>query len=163
MGSSRTRARTRVPCIGRRILNHCATREVLLIRFLSNSAAHPGMVYSCHIEQFTVAAPCLPAFFLQCSLCLEGPPSVCQLRKLLLVLLAQLLHEALRHTSPGKTHHPLCSVSPRLCTHLHYSSCIVFRGVNYLPDSSRRLWLSIFTLSHLLPGSSIGPSTECVQ
>ena len=27
MGSSRTRARTRVPCIVRRILNHCATRE----------------------------------------------------------------------------------------------------------------------------------------
>ena len=27
--SSRTRARTRVPCIGRRILSHCATREVL--------------------------------------------------------------------------------------------------------------------------------------
>ena len=28
VGSSRTRARTRFPCIGRRILNHCATREV---------------------------------------------------------------------------------------------------------------------------------------
>ena len=28
MGSSRTRARTHVPCIGRWILNHCATREV---------------------------------------------------------------------------------------------------------------------------------------
>ena len=27
VGSSWTRARTRVPCIGRRILNHCATRE----------------------------------------------------------------------------------------------------------------------------------------
>ena len=27
VGSSRARARTRVPCIGRRILNHCATRE----------------------------------------------------------------------------------------------------------------------------------------
>ena len=27
MGSSQTRARTRVPCIGRWILNHCATRE----------------------------------------------------------------------------------------------------------------------------------------
>ena len=27
VGSSRTRVRTRVPCIGRRILNHCATRE----------------------------------------------------------------------------------------------------------------------------------------
>ena len=29
VGSSRTRARTCVPCIGRWILNHCATREVL--------------------------------------------------------------------------------------------------------------------------------------
>ena len=27
VGSSRTRARTQVPCIGRQILNHCATRE----------------------------------------------------------------------------------------------------------------------------------------
>ena len=30
-GSSRTRARTRVPCIGRQTLNHCATREALLV------------------------------------------------------------------------------------------------------------------------------------
>ena len=30
MGSSRTRAQTCVPCVGRRILNHCATREALL-------------------------------------------------------------------------------------------------------------------------------------
>ncbi|XP_049550689.1 putative tetratricopeptide repeat protein 41 isoform X4 [Orcinus orca] len=29
VGSSRTRAQTRVPCIGRRTLNHCATREAL--------------------------------------------------------------------------------------------------------------------------------------
>ena len=29
VGFSQTRARIRVPCIGRRILNHCATREVL--------------------------------------------------------------------------------------------------------------------------------------
>ena len=28
VGSSWTRARTRVPCIGRRILNHCTAREV---------------------------------------------------------------------------------------------------------------------------------------
>ena len=33
VGSSRTRARTRVPCIGRQILNHCATREVLKYNF----------------------------------------------------------------------------------------------------------------------------------
>ena len=31
MGSSQTRARTRVPCIGRQILNHCATREALIV------------------------------------------------------------------------------------------------------------------------------------
>ena len=35
VGSSRTRARTRVPCIGRRILNHCATREARKVVFKS--------------------------------------------------------------------------------------------------------------------------------
>ena len=35
VGSSWTRARTRVPCIGRRILNHCATREApVFLNFL---------------------------------------------------------------------------------------------------------------------------------
>ena len=33
VGSSQTRARTRVPRIGRQILNHCATREALTILF----------------------------------------------------------------------------------------------------------------------------------
>ena len=33
VGSSRTRARTRVPCIGRQTLNHCATREALYVSF----------------------------------------------------------------------------------------------------------------------------------
>ena len=32
VGSSQTRARTRVPCIGRRTLNHCATREALSLK-----------------------------------------------------------------------------------------------------------------------------------
>ena len=36
VGSSRTRARTDVPCIGRRILNHCATREAHLPVFFFN-------------------------------------------------------------------------------------------------------------------------------
>ena len=31
VGSSQTRARTRVPCIGRQTLSHCATREALLL------------------------------------------------------------------------------------------------------------------------------------
>ena len=34
--SSQTGARTRVPCIGRRILNHCITREALAGVFLTN-------------------------------------------------------------------------------------------------------------------------------
>ena len=33
VGSSQTRARTHVPCIGRQILNHCATREAQLCIF----------------------------------------------------------------------------------------------------------------------------------
>ena len=33
VGSSQTRSRTRVPCIGRQILNHCTTREALLYVF----------------------------------------------------------------------------------------------------------------------------------
>ena len=35
VGSSQTRARTRVPCIGRQTLNHCATREALGFVFKS--------------------------------------------------------------------------------------------------------------------------------
>ena len=34
VGSSQTRARTHVPCIGRQILNHCATREAPQVPFL---------------------------------------------------------------------------------------------------------------------------------
>ena len=35
VGSSQTRARTRVPCIGRQILNHCASREAPFAYLLS--------------------------------------------------------------------------------------------------------------------------------
>ena len=34
VGSSRTRDRTCVPCVGRRVLNHCTTREVPFSRYL---------------------------------------------------------------------------------------------------------------------------------
>ena len=37
VGSSQTRARTRVPCIGRQTLNHCATREAPLHWFFKVS------------------------------------------------------------------------------------------------------------------------------
>ena len=60
VGSSQTRARTRVPCIGRQILNHCATREAQETKFKilietvkaghSNSKAHtpPAPLQCCH-------------------------------------------------------------------------------------------------------------------
>ena len=52
MGSSRTRARTRVPCIGRQILNHCSTREVREVAFDQHltRAKNP----SCGLTRITV-------------------------------------------------------------------------------------------------------------
>ena len=41
VGSSRTRARTRVPCIGRRILNNCATGEPCRCLFMASLRACP--------------------------------------------------------------------------------------------------------------------------
>ena len=49
VGSSQTRARTRVPCIGKQTLNHCATREVLWLSLfwdfpsLSSCSGHPKL------------------------------------------------------------------------------------------------------------------------
>ena len=44
VGSSWTRARTRVPCIGRQILNHCATREAPSLEiFLSKISPNGGL------------------------------------------------------------------------------------------------------------------------
>ena len=40
VGSSQTRARTRVPCIGRQTLNHCATREALCLFLKHKNTLH---------------------------------------------------------------------------------------------------------------------------
>ena len=45
VGSTWTRARTCVPCIGRRILNHCATRETHLFLSLKHS-----FIYSANVN-----------------------------------------------------------------------------------------------------------------
>ncbi|XP_073667176.1 palmitoyltransferase ZDHHC3 isoform X2 [Tursiops truncatus] len=42
VGSSQTGARTSVPCISRRTLNHCATREALRALSASNESTSPG-------------------------------------------------------------------------------------------------------------------------
>ena len=52
VGSFWARARTRVPCIGRRILNHCATREVpfllpVLISYVLGASLKRVMVLGC--------------------------------------------------------------------------------------------------------------------
>ena len=50
VGSSQTRAGSRVPCIGRQILNHCATREALVL-FLVFFLASRGMRESSFPDQ----------------------------------------------------------------------------------------------------------------
>ena len=56
VGSSQTRARTRVPCIGRQILNHCATREALSQHnFLKNL-----FIFGCVKSPLLHAGPALP-------------------------------------------------------------------------------------------------------
>ena len=44
VGSSQTRARTRVPCIGRQTLNHCATREApMQFYIMEEDDLHPEL------------------------------------------------------------------------------------------------------------------------
>ena len=54
MGSSQARARTYVPCIGRRILNHCATREARVVCFLILSCI--TYLYNLHINSYLVVS-----------------------------------------------------------------------------------------------------------
>ena len=57
VGSSWTRARTRVPCIGRRILNHCATREI------PNLFLYLILFLTIHIEAFEFSGSVFSAVF----------------------------------------------------------------------------------------------------
>ena len=45
VGSSQTRARTCVPCIGRQIRNHCATREALIFKIMALTHQRDFMAY----------------------------------------------------------------------------------------------------------------------
>ena len=66
MGSSQTRARTRVPCIGRQILNHCATREALGWLFQSYvRCLVPPYLPLCPCGISSARASCVAWFFSQ--------------------------------------------------------------------------------------------------
>ena len=56
VGSSQTRARTRVPCIGRQILNHCATREAPQSCFFKYS------LWKCWMDVFNLSWATLVSF-----------------------------------------------------------------------------------------------------
>ena len=62
VGSSQTRARTRVPCIGRQILNHCATREAL-DPFLIGVLKSPTMIADSSIPLCISTNFCLLSIF----------------------------------------------------------------------------------------------------
>ena len=57
VGSSQTRARTRVPCIGRRILNNCAIREALPWLFFSGRSGTPGWGRYLRVSPCSVRSP----------------------------------------------------------------------------------------------------------
>ena len=61
VGSSQTRGRTRVPCIGRQILNHCApgkTFIILLNFFFSLSFSNLNMLWMCGSQPFFLLRIC---------------------------------------------------------------------------------------------------------
>ena len=71
VGSSQTRARTHVPCIGRQILNHCATREAPFA-FLG-----PWILCSCSLSFFyCVLWLFLTHLWRASHLCLPSPHSL---------------------------------------------------------------------------------------
>ena len=69
VGSSQTRARTRVPCIGRQILNHCTTREAL--QFLKVNPFE-GRLPPCHARYLPYMVGCHSTLFQTCKI----PPSI---------------------------------------------------------------------------------------
>ena len=75
VGSSQTRARTRVPCIGRQTLNHCATREAphhlnvgLYLHFIEGSVESQAYRASLGSHRWLDEARIKPDLLLQASL-----------------------------------------------------------------------------------------------
>ena len=58
VGSSQTRARTRIPCIGRQTLNHCATREAPYLPFSSAKISARNCCLPFRSHNLTLPAGC---------------------------------------------------------------------------------------------------------
>ena len=65
VGSSQTRAWTRVPCLGRRILNHCATREALCSSLYGDFSNHPLLCLSLPGEMTICIVPSMHTLYFQ--------------------------------------------------------------------------------------------------
>ena len=71
MRSSWTRARTRVPCVGRRILKHCATREVPMLFFYNHT--HLPTSHSCFLCPIITSGPLAVTNLFSISIILSFP------------------------------------------------------------------------------------------
>ena len=120
VGSSWTRARTCAPCISRRILNHCTTREalhVLILRCLLGCACEgqqlpcPFHLHSAFIPPNLPAAPhphqCLPSS--------RRSPVLSSLRTPVLLCRAQLQSHPLREAYPASLSSPPFSATVPFC------------------------------------------------
>ena len=107
MGSSRTGARTRVPCIGRRTLNHCATREA---RSSFLEARCPGL---CLIDTKGLGMP-------------REDPGLCTLREGQIILWTMPASPGARgcleRPEGWLTTHPLLPLFPDTCSVLRTCS-----------------------------------------
>ena len=63
VGSSQTRARTYVSCIGRRILNHCVTREALHFFFKERFISFPVNIFFLSVAHFSLGLFFFPYWF----------------------------------------------------------------------------------------------------
>ena len=149
VGSSQTRAQTRVPCISRQILNHCATREALssLFKNWKKFAALHGWV----------PLFCLPAHWL----ILLPHPVCCWTPLVCFSILLQLMFgtfsyflfvEVLTvfiHSSPEFSEHlydhyfELC-IRGTACLHFGDKFCLVLLIGTYSSVSSFCLILKVF-------------------
>ena len=139
VGSSQTRARTRVPCIGRQILNHCATREAL--GALDSSFPHP----TCPDHQLVTSVP-PPQTYLSWSTfpftsALVWPPSSCPAG-----FLSSLFYSLCSLALPP----PNWAKNPSVSSHPQNKKLLplIYRGLPVHALTSQLILLWFFPLAH---------------